>query len=227
MIKKFYNRAAQTGQIILFAMVFGAILLALSAALMGYIASFLKTEKYTVAAAGALQLAEAGIDQAAFQLNQNPGYTGETNTPLDNGSFTITVAAIDANSKRITSSGTSSFGGQTTTKTIMAVVAINSSVVSFHYGVQAGDGGFSLANSSSITGNVFSTGPVVGSGGSTSCNSSSGTGNCIYGDIISAGPTGQVYGVHATGTVYSDMIGSASLGTTIDKDAYYNITKIN
>ena len=87
--------------------------------------------------------------------------------------------------------------------------------MSFHYGVQAGAGGFSLNNSSSITGNVFSSGPVIGGGG-----------NLVRGDVVSSGPDGWVYGIHATSSVYAHTIGKTGAATTVDKDAYY-VTKVN
>ena len=81
--------------------------------------------------------------------------------------------------------------------------------VSFHYGVQSGQGGFTLENSSSITGNVFSAGPIIGSS------------NMIYGDVVSAGSSGLIDGIHATGTAYAHNLLENSGQTTIDKDAYY------
>ncbi len=82
--------------------------------------------------------------------------------------------------------------------------------ISFHYGVQAGQGGFELRNSSSITGNVFSSGSITGAG------------NFIYGDVVSAGPDGLIDGIHATGTAWAHNIReSSSNPTIIDKDAYY------
>jgi hypothetical protein len=79
--------------------------------------------------------------------------------------------------------------------------------VSFHYGIQTGRGGFEMNNSSSIIGNVFSSGPISGSG------------NMIYGDVISASTTGLVDGIHATGTIMAHTIKNS----TADKDAYYMV----
>lgn len=83
--------------------------------------------------------------------------------------------------------------------------------IAFHYGVQSGTGGFNMLNSSTIWGNIFSSGTVTGTGG----------GNMVYGDIVSSGPSGSVYGIHATGTVYAHNIGSTGATTIIDKNAYY------
>ena len=77
--------------------------------------------------------------------------------------------------------------------------------VSFYYGIQAGQGGFVLQNSSSVTGNVHSSGPVIGAD------------NNIYGDVVSAGPTGIVNGIHADGSVHAHTIKNS----VINKNAYY------
>jgi len=63
---------------------------------------------------------------------------------------------------------------------------------------------------------VYSGGSVIGS-----------SQNYIYGDVISAGPNGLVYGIHATSSVYAHTIGDASKATIIDKNAYYATTKTN
>lgn len=76
----------------------------------------------------------------------------------------------------------------------------------FHFGIQSGVGGIILENSSSVKGNVYSSGTVVGSGS-----------NIVRGDVISAGPTGLVQGVHATSTVRAHTIANAY----IEKDARY------
>lgn len=217
----------QRGYIILLAMVFFAVLLTFSGAMAKYMSTYIGAERRSIATAQALALAEAGIDQAVYQLNQNVLYTGETNATLSTtGTFSTTLTNIDSATKRVTAIATSTYHGQSVTKKISATISINSSVISFHYGVQAGNGGFTLFNSSSITGNVFSGGPVIGSGGATSCGVASGTGNCIYGDVVSTGASGTIYGIHATGTAFAHTLGNASTGTTIEDDAYY-MTKTN
>ena len=77
--------------------------------------------------------------------------------------------------------------------------------VAFHYGVQTDRGGATFSNSSSIRGNLFSNGPI------------SGGGNIVRGDIISAGPSGSVSGMHATSSIYAHTISNS----TADRDAYY------
>ncbi|HLM83780.1 MAG TPA: hypothetical protein VK254_01025 [Candidatus Bathyarchaeia archaeon] len=205
----------QQGQIIVIGLVFFAILLIFSTAILVGVSNYIRSERLNISKVQALHLAEAGIDKAAYELNQNSNYMGESNTALGNGTVTISVSSIDAERKRVTSEGAAVYGGKTTKSTIKAILAINNNVISFRYGIQAGNGGFTLANTSSITGNAFSTGPIIGSGS-----------NYIHGDIISAGPSGWVYGVHATGNVFSHTIGKSGTGTSVDKDAYY-VTKTN
>jgi len=78
---------------------------------------------------------------------------------------------------------------------------------SFFYGVQAGEGGVSMANSSSIVGNIASDGPINGSG------------NLVYGDVISAGPAGLIDGIHATSSAYAHTIQNSE----VDRDAYFTV----
>lgn len=189
-----------------------------STALIGYLLSYGRAERATVASAQALAVAEGALDFATYQLDQNPSYAGEANTPLGNGAFTITATTIDARTKHVTVTGYVSNGVSpvpVATKVIQANIRINNDVISFHYGIQAGMGGFTLDNSSEIIGNVHSGGAVIASNN-----------NMIRGSVVSAGPGGLAYGFHATSTVYAHTIGGASQATTIDKDAYY-VTKTN
>ncbi len=206
------------GQIILLALVFAGIFFTALTALVGYVSSYSRAERVTVASAQALAIAEGALDAATYQLNENPSYGGETNTPLGNGMFTVTVAIIDTKTKRVTATGyVPDSQNPIAVKTVKADIAINDSTISFRYGVQAGNGGFALNNSAKIFGNVFSSGPVIGSNE-----------NDIYGDVISSGPDGWVYGVHATSSVYAHTIGSSSgKKTTVDGNAYYATTKVN
>lgn len=77
---------------------------------------------------------------------------------------------------------------------------------SFPYGTEVGAGGLVLENSSSVAGSVYSNGPILGSGS-----------NLIQGDVVSAGPSGRIEGVHATSSAHAHAIEDS----TIDKDAYY------
>jgi hypothetical protein len=201
------------GHIILLALVFAGIFMTVSTALIGYVTSYGRAERLTVAATSALTLAEGGLDLAAYKLNQNPSYTGETDTAIGNGTVTISVTGIDTRTKRVTvTAAVPNSQNPTALKILKANIGLNNSIISFHYGIQAGNGGFTLNNTSTITGNVFASGPVIGSNT-----------NNIYGSVVSSGPNGLVYGVHATGSIYAHTIGGTSQHTVVDGDAYYTV----
>ncbi len=167
------------GQIILVALVFFAIFLTLSSAAVSYVTSYARGERYVVAQEQALALAEAGIDKAAYELNQNGSYAGETGTPLGAGEFTTSVTSIDANTKQLVSTGYIPDNvNPIVTKVIKVRMAINSDIVSFRFGVQVGEGGVVMDNNSQITGNLFSNGNVSGGGNAI-----------ITGDLTVAGGT--------------------------------------
>lgn len=202
------------GQVILLALVLAGVFALVGTALTGSITSYDRSGRATVAAAEALALAEGALEKAISQMNQNPSYNGEANTELGSGTFTITVSTVDTQTKRITATGYIPNSAQpTAVKTIKANVGINPSIISFHYGIQSGQGGFELENSSTITGNVFSSGTVNGN-----------SANDILGDVVSSGASGWIYGVHATGSAYAHTIGKSGNPTIVDGDAYY-VTK--
>lgn len=203
------------GQVVLIALVFFGIFISVTAALVSLLTTNERAERIAIAKEQAIALAEAGIDEAAYRLNQNSSYTGETDTALPTGTFTVTVTNIDATNKRVVAIGHApSSQNPIATKTLTTTMSRNSSVISFRYGIQAGDGGFSLSNSSQIIGNAFSTGPIIGSG------------NYIRGTVLSAGASGLIYGIHATSSVYAHTLGSVSTGTIVDGDAHY-VNKVN
>jgi hypothetical protein len=171
------------GQIILIAMVFFAIFLTIAAALMSYVIQFRVSERHAVASAKALYLAEAGFDKAIYELNRNSGYAGETDTALGEGEFTVSVATIDSSTKRITATGyVPNSAAPIATRTISATAAINSSIVSFRFGVQVGEGGVTMDNGARINGNLYTNGSVTGTGADTGAP-------FITGDVTVAGGT--------------------------------------
>lgn len=201
------------GMVILLALVLTGIMLAVASALVSYLTTFTRAERVTVASSQALMIAEGGLDYTVEKLNADPNYAGEANIALGAGQFTSSIASVDSNTKRVTITAyVPDHANPTSTKVIKANVALDNARISFRYAIQSGLGGFTLQNSSSIQGNVYSGGSVIGSGG-----------NMIYGDVVSAGATGLVYGIHATSSVYAHTIGNAGTGTTVDKNAYYTV----
>ena len=145
-------------------------------------------------------MAESGLEDLSYRLIKGKNYNTAEVLSLD-GFFATTTIADISGAKEITATGTAS---KMVRKSKIKLK--NNNGVSFHYGVQVGEGGIIMENNSQVLGNVFSSGPIAGE------NS-----NLVKGDIISAGPAGTINGVHATGTVYAHYISNSD----IDKDAYY------
>jgi hypothetical protein len=159
------NARNSQGYVLLSALVITAILFVVSTGLITRTNTFATFENHSVADAQALQIAEAGIDKAIYQLNQNGSYTGETNTALPGGQLTITVSSIDASTKRITSTGyVPTSANPIATRVVKASTNIGNTTIAFRFGVQIGDGGVSMNNGSQVNGSIYSNGSVSGSG---------------------------------------------------------------
>lgn len=159
------HTSSERGYILLSALAFVGILILGAGGLFGYTTEYARYERGAIANSQALALAEAGIDKAIYELNQNANYTGETGTALGAGTISISIASDGSSGKRITAIGyVPSSANPRATRTVKATANINTSVVSFRFGVQVGEGGISMNNGSRITGNVFSNGSVSGSG---------------------------------------------------------------
>jgi hypothetical protein len=144
-------------------------------------------------------LAEAGIEDVLHRLMTGKSVENTEVISLNGQSATVTTVNTSGG-KQVSSSANVNQNYRKVSTNISFGTG-----VSFHYGVQAGQGGFILRNTSSITGNVFSGGSVVGSG------------NTVRGDVVSSGPTGLIDGINATGTAFSNTIKNSTIG----KDAYY------
>lgn len=149
----------------MFAMVFMAILLMLSVSLIGLTNVHSRAERQTVSRAGALAIAEAGLDQAMYQLNQDANFSGESNITLGDGSFSTTISTVDSNRKQIVSTGRIIYqNGAVAERIVSAIATIDLTVVNFQFGVQSGYGGLSMGNNSQVNGNVYVSGNISGSG---------------------------------------------------------------
>ncbi|MFH0952305.1 MAG: choice-of-anchor R domain-containing protein [Patescibacteria group bacterium] len=112
----------------------------------------------------ALELAEAGIEHARWDLNYNLNLTGSSVT-LPNGEFVTTFNQITGSLIEIESTGYSpSQAAAKATRTLRTNIVINTTDVSFNYGVQVGEGGVTMGSNSVINGNIFSNGSISGSG---------------------------------------------------------------
>ncbi|MCX6731798.1 MAG: hypothetical protein NTX55_02300, partial [Candidatus Parcubacteria bacterium] len=145
-------------------------------------------------------LAEGGVEDLTYRVLNAKHYDTNESLSLD-GFSTNTVVSGGESDKEIISTA----NALNLTRKVKTSLT-NGTSVSFHYGVQAGDGGFVLENTSFISGNVYSNGPIQGA------NS-----NLITGDMVSAGPAGSINNVHSNGSAYGHNISDSD----IDGDAYY------
>jgi hypothetical protein len=153
--------SAQQGYILLLSLVFLGIFVTTSTALLSFFSENVRSARHGVEVSQARSIAEAGLDQAVYQLNQSSSYTGETGTAVSGGVFTTSVATIDSSTKSITSTGyVPSIAHPLSTVTVKAKVSISDAAISFRYGVQAGAGGFSLTGGSTINGSVYANGDI-------------------------------------------------------------------
>jgi len=147
-------------------------------------------------------LAEAGIEDVIYRLKIGLPVS-DTETLTLAGSEATVITADTSDGKEVTSTADVS-----NIMRKLRTEVITGSGVSFHYGVQAGNGGLIMENTSSVWGNVFSNGTVRGSGP---------TNNIIRGGVVSTGASGLVDNLYATSSVFAHTINNSK----IDRDAYY------
>lgn len=150
---------------------------------------------------GLLAVSSISEDVAYRKIKGMP--VGDSKTLAVGG---VSAKAIVANVYGGVEISASASGGNFSRSAALALV--EGEGVSFHYSVQAGEGGIVLENSSSVAGNVFSSGPIIGAGS-----------NVLGGEAISAGLAGRIEEVHATSSVWAHTI----VNSGIDGDAHYQV----
>jgi len=150
---------------------------------------------------GSFAFSEGAAEEVAYRLKN--GLTVDASEELSEGMFyATTTISTGADETTVDAVGDVENKIRKTSITL-----VEGQGVAFAYGVQVGIGGIQLDNNSSILGNVYSNGPVMGTGL-----------NDIFGDVVSAGSSGLVDDVHATGTIYAHSI----TDSIADNDAYYD-----
>ena len=147
-------------------------------------------------------LAEAGIEDIVYQLKTGKPVASTEILSLDGNTATIITTDTPDGKEVISAADVNSVIRKLRTEVVLG------SGASFYFGVQAGNGGLIMQNTSSISGNVYSNGIVTGSGPAN---------NIIRGSVVSAGPSGLVDNLYATSSVYAHTISNSK----IDGDAYY------
>jgi hypothetical protein len=197
------------------AAIFITIVLLFGIILVSQVLSTRRASKKLEAALTGTQLAEAGIDKAAFCLNATSGtkcggtyginYAGEANVTMSSGKFT-TVISGSGPTRTVTATGTTGAGER-------QVIAVEISTIpstddsSFGYALQAGDGGAHLENNSSIQGTLYT-------GGDVDCTSDKAV---VSGDIYSSKEGGKIDSCKVKYHAHADKI----LNAYVEKNAFY------
>ncbi|MCA9397904.1 LamG domain-containing protein, partial [candidate division WWE3 bacterium] len=157
-------------------LVLTAIILASVIALSGYlwnrVGGFVYTQGREILSEKVESITEGGLDKAIWELNQNGLYAGETGTSFGDGTFDIAISNINGSTKLITATGyIPNSVTPITTKTIQIEALSSGNVISFPYGLQAGEDGIEVGIGASIDGSVYSNGNVtVGAGSDIASN---------------------------------------------------------
>jgi len=114
----------------------------------------------------AVQLAEAGVNRASFELNHNANWNGLNETALGEGSYEVSVTTISSNEKEIRSTGYYPNKANPKAKRLVKVRFTTGTVnPSFNYGAQVGEGGLEFESNASVNGSVYSDGNIIGAPG--------------------------------------------------------------
>jgi hypothetical protein len=155
------NRSKNGGYIVVTAMIFLGFFLVVATALISSAVQYNKIEGYNVASSQALHLAEAGIDLAFAELNDDTSYTGQSGLMLGEGEVDISISNIDSTNKYVTATAyVPDSSNPIAEKTVKVKANIGETVISFRYGVQAGSGGFVMGGGSTVNGSIYSNGDI-------------------------------------------------------------------
>ena len=149
-------------------------------------------------------LGESLLEDITYRLKAQKQVSDNETLSLNNYFATSSIINIAGNEKLINVSG----NVMDFVKNIEADV-VSSSVGSFNYGIQTGQGGITMSNSSSVVGNLYSSGPIIGTG----------SGNVI--SAVSAGANGIISGLNTTEDAHAHTIESSNIGG----DAYYQVKR--
>lgn len=151
-------------------------------------------------------LSESSIEDVMYRV-MNALSVSPTETLTIDG-FAASTSVVDIpGGKRITANGdTANLIRKSQAEVIEGIG------VAFFYGMQSDNGGVFMENFSSVVGNLYSNGPITGQNL-----------NMVYGTVVSAGPSGFLDEVHATGSAYAYEIEDSQ----IDGNAYYDTTITN
>lgn len=155
------NLNPEGGQIFLLVLMALGVVLFTVLSVVGGAQLYYQNAAYSVDAERATAIAEAGVDKAFASLNSTGGsYSGEPETMLSPGSFSVTITSPNANTKVIESTGYIPSRENAKVKRTIKMSTAKGIGVAFNYGVQVGDGGLQMEENSRINGSVYSNGNI-------------------------------------------------------------------
>lgn len=168
-------------------------------------------------------LAESGTEDVTYRLIKGITVSESEILTLNNNSATTVTTSPSGNSKQITSLGDVSNYQRKT-----SVALSTGAGVGFNYGIQAGDGGFTLNGGSKITGNVYSNANILAYSGVQITGTAVAAGATSYigdGDGVKPNPYAGtvVIGSGETGDAWAYNV----IGGTIAGNLYCQIGNLN
>ncbi|OGE00244.1 hypothetical protein A3J17_03855 [Candidatus Curtissbacteria bacterium RIFCSPLOWO2_02_FULL_40_11] len=160
------QRKQKGGFVLLLGIIVITAIVILSASQFERVANFVRFGNNKVLQGQAISLAEAGVDYALWQLNENAGdwydSDGEVNVGTS-GTFFVTVTDATANIKNVVATGyipnSINPRKQITVKT---QVVIDNQTIAFNYAAQTDLGGVEMYSNAVVNGNVYTNGNITG-----------------------------------------------------------------
>lgn len=155
----------QSGQALIIVMIVMGLIIVNTLLIITGSVTYLQSTKYDIEKTQATDLAEAGIDKAVASLNATGGsYNGEGNgisgTQLGNGEYSVSVNNVNSQTKKITVTGYVPNKATPIAKKTVSIQLSRGLGFAFNYGLQAGDGGLTMANNAKVNGSVYSNGSI-------------------------------------------------------------------
>lgn len=170
---------SQSGQIFVLAVIVLTLIMVNTILLISRSLTLSQSSDYNTFASQAGSLAEAGIDKAVSSLNKTGGaYTGESETFIGPGSYSVSITSKDASTDIVTATGYVPNKTNPKAKRTVQIQITKGTGISFVYGMLTGNGGITMGNGASINGSVYSNGNISGGNNET-----------ITGDVFVAGGT--------------------------------------
>lgn len=175
-------------------------------------------------------LAEAGVENVVYKLKTGKPVAPTETLSLGESSATITTTDVLGGKQIVANADVKESARK------VRVDLVTGSGASFHYGVQVGNGGVRMENSSSVFGSIYSSGNVFGGGSGAISGDVFAASTSLISDAPDIGGNAQAHAIDHTriaqnassttsmvsatisGSAYADTITNSN----ITKDAYYN-----